>query len=120
MGGKAFFWCSQGGANLFFWLPDVVFISNDHVINATSLMGNLYIKGYQFNHNSANTNNIYSNYVPSRWLLMDLFEEFQLAIYRSTTNSLYFRLLCLVITIIQGSSKQKLYVIMLVLFQIYL
>ena len=37
-GGKAFFWCSQGVANLFFYPPDVVFISDDHVINATSLV----------------------------------------------------------------------------------
>jgi len=36
-GGEAFFWCTQGGANLFFCPPDVVFISDDYVINATSL-----------------------------------------------------------------------------------
>ena len=36
-GGEAFFWCSQGGGEPFFCPPDVVFISDDHVINATSL-----------------------------------------------------------------------------------
>ena len=46
-GGKAFFWCSQGGANLFFCPPDVIFISDDHVINATSLI--------QFSHTQSNS-----------------------------------------------------------------
>ena len=36
-GAKHFFGALRGGANLFFCPPDVVFISNDHVINATSL-----------------------------------------------------------------------------------
>ena len=36
-GGKHFFGAVRGGANLFFCPPDVVFISDDHVINATSL-----------------------------------------------------------------------------------
>ena len=38
-GAKHFFGALRGGANLFFCPPDVVFISDDHVINATSLMG---------------------------------------------------------------------------------
>ena len=38
-GVEAFFLCSQGGeANLFFCPPDVVFISDNHIINATSLI----------------------------------------------------------------------------------
>ena len=37
-GAKHFFGAVRGGANLFFCPPDVVFISDDHVINATSLM----------------------------------------------------------------------------------
>ena len=37
-GAKHFFGAVRGGANLFFCPPDVVFISNDHVINATSLI----------------------------------------------------------------------------------
>ena len=45
-GGKAFFWCSQGGEP-FFCPPDVVFISNNHVINATSLI--------QFSHTQSNS-----------------------------------------------------------------
>ena len=36
-GAKHFFDAVRGGANLFFCPPDVVFISDDHVINATSL-----------------------------------------------------------------------------------
>ena len=36
-GAKHFFGALRGGANLFFCPPDVVFISDDHVINATSL-----------------------------------------------------------------------------------
>ena len=36
-GAKHFFGAVRGGANLFFCPPDVVFISDDHVINATSL-----------------------------------------------------------------------------------
>ena len=36
-GGEAFFWCSHKGGKLFFCPPDVVFISNDHLINATFL-----------------------------------------------------------------------------------
>ena len=37
-GAKHFFGALRGGANLFFCPPDVVFISDDHVINATSLI----------------------------------------------------------------------------------
>ena len=37
-GAKHFFGAVRGGANLFFCPPDVVFISDDHVINATSLI----------------------------------------------------------------------------------
>ena len=37
-GGKAFFSAVRGGQTFFFCPPDVVFISDDHVINATSLM----------------------------------------------------------------------------------
>ena len=36
-GAKHFFGAVRGGANLFFCPPDVVFISDNHVINATSL-----------------------------------------------------------------------------------
>jgi len=36
-GAKHFFGAVRGGANLFFCPPDVVFISDDHVINATFL-----------------------------------------------------------------------------------
>ena len=38
-GAKHFFGAVRGGANLFFCPPDVVFISDNHVINATSLRG---------------------------------------------------------------------------------
>ena len=36
-GAKHFFGAVRGGANLFFCPPDVVFISDDHIINATYL-----------------------------------------------------------------------------------
>ena len=35
-GWASIFWGQSGGANLFFCPPDVIFISDDHIINATS------------------------------------------------------------------------------------
>ena len=37
-GKRSIFLVQSGGVNLFFFPPDVVFISDDHVINANSLM----------------------------------------------------------------------------------
>ena len=37
-GGAKHFFGAVRGANLFFCPPDVIFISDDHIINATSLM----------------------------------------------------------------------------------
>ena len=46
-GAKHFFGAVRGGKNLFFCPPDVIFISDDHVINATSLI--------QFSHTQSNS-----------------------------------------------------------------
>ena len=42
-GGQSIFLVQSGGANLFFCPPDIVFIIDDHVINAISLIAlNIY------------------------------------------------------------------------------
>ena len=47
-GAKHFFGALRGGANLFFCPPDVVFISDDHVINATSLTNFVFLFNFQY------------------------------------------------------------------------